>query len=117
MTNFGDILRKLRKEHKLSQRELGEKVQISESSVSMYERNEREPSFEITNKFADFFDVSSDYLLGRTHSREPEDFSEEEIEGFFGFDLDSLNETEVKELKAQLRKEVEFYLWQKKKNK
>ncbi|MCT8138597.1 helix-turn-helix transcriptional regulator [Anaerobacillus sp. CMMVII] len=32
----------------------------------MYERDEREPSFAITKKLADFFEVDTDYLLGRT---------------------------------------------------
>lgn len=32
----------------------------------MYERDERRSDFELLNKFADFFEVSTDYLLDRT---------------------------------------------------
>ncbi|AEB62128.1 helix-turn-helix domain-containing protein [Bacillus amyloliquefaciens] len=60
---FGDQLRQLRKQRKLSQKSLGQKFGLAESTISMYERNEREPDYATLVKFADFFDVSTDFLL------------------------------------------------------
>ncbi|WP_188066682.1 helix-turn-helix domain-containing protein [Brevibacillus brevis] len=65
MKTFGQRLRFLRNKKDLSQKELATKFQISESAVGMYERNQREPSFELLQSFATFFDVSVDYIVGR----------------------------------------------------
>lgn len=55
----------LRENKKITQKELARLFKVAESTISMYERNEREPSFSFVEKLADFFDVSVDYLLGR----------------------------------------------------
>ena len=47
-------------------KELGKKFGLAESTISGYENEAREPDFETLVKFADFFDCSIDYLLGRT---------------------------------------------------
>ena len=59
-----NIMRKLRKERKLTQKELAEKLGIGESTYCGYENFSREPSYELLIKIADFFGVSLDYLLG-----------------------------------------------------
>ncbi len=66
MATFGQRLRALRTRRELSQREMGQIIGVSKSSVNMYERDEREPSFRTLGVIADFFGVSTDYLLGRT---------------------------------------------------
>lgn len=66
MYTFGSRLRELRSNKKLTQKELGSILSISESAVGMYERGEREPSFDLTRKISNYFEVSVDYLLGRT---------------------------------------------------
>ena len=63
---FGKKLKALRTAKKISQKEFGKRFGLAESTIGMYERDERRPDFELLNKFADFFDVSTDYLLGRT---------------------------------------------------
>lgn len=68
MSNFGTVLNRLRKEHGLTQTELGVKLGISCSTVSMYERGEREPDFETQEAIADYFNVSMDYLHGKAFS-------------------------------------------------
>jgi len=60
---IGERIRKLRKLNDLSQKELGEKLGISESTISNYEANVRQPRVERIKKMADLFDVSTDYLL------------------------------------------------------
>lgn len=63
---FGKRLRALRKENKLTMREFGEKFSLAESTISGYENGNRKPDMDILSKFADYFNVSTDYLLGRT---------------------------------------------------
>ncbi|ALS27154.1 Xre family transcriptional regulator [Paenibacillus sp. 32O-W] len=69
--NFGQRLRKLRENKKITQKELSKILNVSESAIGMYERGEREPNFETVDKIANFFNVPTDYLLGRTDNPEP----------------------------------------------
>ena len=66
---FASHLRKLRKEKKLSQAELGEILKLSQRTISSYENRERFPDQTTLNNLADYFEVSVDYLLGRTKLR------------------------------------------------
>ena len=66
-----DRLRRLRTERMLTQAALGEELGLSEPTVCMYERGEREPSFNTLCRLADFFGVTTDYLLGRSDIRWP----------------------------------------------
>ena len=60
-----DNLKKIREEHGLTKRELCEKTGISERAYLTYEFGEREPKIGVIQKLADFYDVTTDYLLGR----------------------------------------------------
>ncbi|MGG0511543.1 helix-turn-helix domain-containing protein [Bacillus pseudomycoides] len=62
---IGENLRKLRKKQNLTMKELGQKLNLAESTISGYENGNRKPDYDTLNKFADFFEVSTDYLLGR----------------------------------------------------
>lgn len=66
MNGFGARLKKLRTDRKLSQRELAEKFNISQSAIAYYESGKKEPNHEMLQKLADFFGVSLDYLLARS---------------------------------------------------
>jgi transcriptional regulator with XRE-family HTH domain len=66
---FSKRLKELRKEKKLSQEKFGELMNIHHRTISYYEAGERIPSPETLELFADFFDVSLDYLMGRTNIR------------------------------------------------
>ena len=65
MSKFSERLRELRKESKLTQQELANRLNVSRSSVEMYEKGEREPSFETQEAIADLFNVNLDYLFDR----------------------------------------------------
>ncbi len=82
MTSFGSRFKKLRKEKNLTQDKLAEKFFLQKSSISKYENNVHIPEIDVLQKFADFFEVSIDYLLGRSDYRTlfPKDTIE--IEGF-----------------------------------
>lgn len=59
-------LRILRDGVKLSQKELGVKIGLTQSAVNRYENNQSEASYKTLLRYADFFDVSMDYIYGRT---------------------------------------------------
>lgn len=61
----------LREEKNIDRLELAKILNISYSSVSKYETDMRFPDQEILKKIADYFEVSIDYLLGRTDLRNP----------------------------------------------
>ncbi len=64
--NFGERLRKLRENADMTQAETAEKINCTARSLSNYERNIREPDFDTLIRLCDLFDVTADYLLGRT---------------------------------------------------
>lgn len=64
--NFSDTLTYLRKRAGMSQAELGEKIGVKKSTVSMYERGERKPSYEVLEAIADCFNVDMDFLTGKS---------------------------------------------------
>lgn len=65
MADFGKRLRELRKQKKLSQEELAKQLNVSRSSIGMFEQGRRKPDFEMQEVFADYFNVNMDYLFGR----------------------------------------------------
>lgn len=70
---FKDRLKELRYKKELSQRELASILNMSPSTIAMYETGQREPDAETLKKIADFFGVTIDYLLGRTDTPSPVD--------------------------------------------
>ena len=64
MKNFPVMLRSLRKQAKMTQPELAEKLGISRSAVSMYESGSREPNFAMLEAIADIFNVDMNTLTG-----------------------------------------------------
>ncbi|HIU16017.1 MAG TPA: helix-turn-helix transcriptional regulator [Candidatus Ventricola intestinavium] len=59
-------IRNLREDHDLTQRKMGEILACSQRVYSNYERGELDIPTEILIKLADYYDVSVDYILGRT---------------------------------------------------
>lgn len=66
MNTFGKRIRNLREALDLSQHEVSQKIGCSSKVLSNYELDKREPDFETFVKLCDFFNVTADYLLGRT---------------------------------------------------
>ncbi len=63
---FSHRLRKLRKERKMSQKELAQALNLSDVSVSRYELGTAQPSIETIQTICNLFGVTSDYLIGTT---------------------------------------------------
>lgn len=59
-------LKTLRKMRRISQLKLAMDLNMNQNTISRYENLEREADYETLIKIADYFDVSIDYLLGRT---------------------------------------------------
>lgn len=67
--DFKKILKDLRTERGLSQDEFAKELGISKGAVSYYETGQRVPDIVVLSALADYFGVSTDYLLGRTETK------------------------------------------------
>lgn len=63
-------IKELRKNRGLTAKQFAEEIKVAESTVSLYENGKREPDYETLKRIADFFNVSVDYILGRTDESE-----------------------------------------------
>ncbi|MBQ3493559.1 MAG: helix-turn-helix transcriptional regulator [Clostridia bacterium] len=61
-------LRFLREKKKISQLKLAMDLNMNQNSISRYENGQRQADYETLIAFADYFDVSVDYLLERTEN-------------------------------------------------
>ena len=61
-------LKKLRKKKGISQLRLATDLNTTQNTISRYETGEREPGIDELIKIADYFNVSVDYLIGRTEN-------------------------------------------------
>jgi len=67
---FGERLKSLREDKDLLQRDIAEIIGVSDRTIGMYEQERREPGIETLKKFADYFNVTLDYLTGRVDNKE-----------------------------------------------
>ena len=65
MSDFSCRLKELRLENKLTQKQLAEKMNVSQTAIALWERGKREPDFYTLELLSNFFHVDVDYLLGR----------------------------------------------------
>lgn len=63
---FGERVKTLRMKKNIKQSELGKIIELSDNAISDIERGYRLTSMEKLEALADYFDVSVDYLMGRT---------------------------------------------------
>lgn len=61
----GSRLKKLRENKNISQKELAENIGVSDVMISMYEQDKKQPSLVTISKIAEYFYVTTDFLLGR----------------------------------------------------
>lgn len=69
MKELGVTLANLRKEKGLGQKEVADIMNLSVGTISNYENGIHSPGFHTLCRLADFFQVTTDYLLGRTGYR------------------------------------------------
>lgn len=66
MAEFGDMLSELRHDRNLTQAELALEIYVTPGTISNFESNVHYPDVEKLKQLADFFNVTTDYLLGRS---------------------------------------------------
>lgn len=108
---FGDRLKELRTESGLTQEELANQLNLSKANVSKYESNSIEPNLDMLSLLSSLFEVSTDYLLGKSDLRNPLEIPEH-IEGIanlvlrmrsddeFSDIINKINELSPEQLKA-----------------
>lgn len=66
---FGDIFKELRLEKKMSQDKIAEELDVSQGLITKWESHQSTPAPEMLDYIADYFNVSTDYLIGRSKYR------------------------------------------------
>lgn len=84
MVDFGNKLKTLRLQNKLTQEQLAKKLGVTKSVISAYEVGSRMPSYDILISIAQIFKVTTDFLLGLEHR--------------FDIDLSGLTDDEISAL-------------------
>lgn len=92
---MGRRIKKLREERELSQLDLSKILNVSTSSLSQYESGNRVPSDDVKRNIADYFQVTMDYLVGRTD------------QPFASVTLTEKNEKDIAKKMRDLREEIE----------
>lgn len=103
-------LKQLRKEHKITQVDLAKVIGVERSSVGKYETGTM-PSAEVLTSIAEYFGVTTDYLLGVSESQRPPKNNAEVQKIISALPLDLLDDEELQKLVEY----AEFLVLQKKK--
>ena len=61
---IGERIKELRLDYKLSQVQLGERLSVSQDTISLWEKGKALPNTEYIIRMCRIFDISADYLLG-----------------------------------------------------
>lgn len=93
MTYFTDKLKELRKEKKLTQKEIAEQIGIKQNSYSDWETGKNEPNLENIVKLSRILDTSTDELLGRQVN-----FGDKILNKKYKYDLSVLKESDIQKL-------------------
>ncbi len=110
MRPFVERLKLLREKKKISQRKLANLLNVSAGTVGAWETGRNEPSHEMLIQIADLFNVSVDYLLGRTDNPSYED-KEFNIQDFLPEDVkEKLSAIETSPTPEYLEKVGEFLI-------
>lgn len=91
------ILRSLRESKKLTQADMASILEIERSTYTKYESGKSKPDSVMLKKIADYFEVSVDYLLGRTIIENSHN-SKSETKAFHNLDVDGLPDEAIKQV-------------------
>lgn len=95
-------LRELRVKKGLLQSDIAKVINKTDRAVGQYEREERDPSSETWIKLAEFFDVSLDYLLGKTKSKK----NENKIDDVINEEMIGMSKEEYNKLPSEQKKQI-----------
>ncbi|AOT68372.1 helix-turn-helix domain-containing protein [Geosporobacter ferrireducens] len=106
---LSERLKQLRTENDLLQKDVADKINITTSAYGFYEQGKRTPDAETLQKLADFFNVSVDYLLGRTNEKNSMNIKESP-EKRYGFATKAYHNLDVGGLSDEDIAKVEEYI-------
>ena len=87
---FDERLKSLRKKCGYTQVSLAETLGVSKGTVAMWETGKRTPDFETLIRLSDLFDVSTDYILGKSNDSSSAKLSDDDIEQLGRWELESV---------------------------
>lgn len=103
---FPERLKALRKEAKLTQKQIAKSLNIKQPTYAQWENGRTKPKGETLERFADFFNVSTDYLLGKTDIKNSSDIDEDALEQSLrksiGFNGKPATDEEIENMKNAL---------------
>lgn len=79
MAHLGELIAELRQDKGLTQKELGDILCVSSGTISNYENGVHLPDVDKVITLANYFHVTTDYLLGRTSSNLPVDMLQQTV--------------------------------------
>ena len=99
---IADRIKSLREQQNITQSDLAKQLGITRSSVNAWEMGISVPSTQYIVELAHIFNVSTDYLLGKSDVRNPEELKEVPFANAGGLDTNGLDEEDLKELQKQV---------------
>ena len=105
---FPERLKTLRLEAKLTQKDVSNQLKISQSTYSDWEKGKMKPKN--IQQIADFFNVSTDYLLGNTNIKNQKQFDEDlekSLDTFKSFDGKPMYDEDREKIREFLRQRME----------
>lgn len=103
MITLSDRLKELRKSNNLTQEELGKILGVGKTTISMYENGNSTPNDEIKMIIADYFNVTLDYLLGKSDIKNYDKVKKEPTIALH-------SDHEYDELPDEAKKEIENFI-------
>lgn len=107
---LGSRIKELRKQHRISQKELASVIQVSQQTIGGWETGRTEPGIEFIQKLANYFDVTTDYLLGKNQTpkwandKDSHDLAKflSDNEGSMNFNGEELTEEQAQQVRVAM---------------
>ena len=111
---FQEKIKELRKEAKLTQKQIAEKLDMPQSLYSNLERGIKQANQKRLKQFSDFYNVSTDYLLGNTDNRNAsniDDDLEKSLNTFKSFDGKPMSDHDRELIREMLKEMFDEEKW------
>ncbi|MCU5201303.1 helix-turn-helix domain-containing protein [Bacillus paranthracis] len=106
---IGEKIKELRKNSKITQEQLGNAIGVSKMAISYFEKGKKSPGRESLEKIADYFEVTTDYLLGRSEDPELNE-EEDKVVSEEGKNIMSLIESLPEDERKKAWEQLEMYV-------
>ena len=100
---IGQTIRDLRKQRKMSQTELAKILHVSQQTVTAWETGKAEPSSSAISSLADYFNVTTDYLLGRPEKKDDDNVDYVALDNARSFDGEPMDDHDREILRGILK--------------